>query len=123
MNEKYILDTVKKEGITQICHEFYILMKEDDLIGKMYPDDDWEGAEERLLDFLLFRIAGDQTYLIKRGHPRLKKRHAPFIIGEKERDLWMEIMDEAMIRAKIPEDIQKTLHEFFYGVADFMRNH
>lgn len=98
-------------------------MKEDDLIGKMYPDEDWEGAEERLRDFFLFRFGGDQTYLKKRGHPRLRMRHAPFFIGEKERDRWMEIMDEAMRKAETPEDIFQELHNFFYGVADFMRNH
>ena len=98
-------------------------MREDQLIGKMYPPDDWEGAEERFRDFLLFRFGGDQTYLFKRGHPRLRMRHAPYVIGEKERDRWVEIMDEAMIQAEVPEDIQVFLHKFFLGVADFMRNH
>lgn len=123
MDEKHIYNTIGKEGISQISTEFYKIMRNDDLVGKMYPDHDWEGAEERFRDFLLFRFAGDQTYLEKRGHPRLRMRHMPFLIGEKERDRWMDIMDEAMKNADVPDDIAKELHHFFAGVADFMRNH
>ncbi len=123
MNEKDLFLKVGQKGITNITAEFYKIMREDDLVGKMYPDNDWEGAEERLRDFLLFRLGGDDTYIKKRGHPRLRMRHAPYLIGEKERDRWMEIMDEAMKRCEIPEDAFEYLHAFFANVADFMRNH
>ncbi len=122
MNEADIYSKIGKEGFTAITAEFYKLMKEDDLIGPMYPDDDWEGAEERLRDFLLFRFGADPTYTIKRGHPRLRMRHAPYSIGEAERDRWMEIMDEAMRRSDTPQEVQVALHRFFANVADFMRN-
>jgi len=123
MTEKLIYDTLGNDGISKIITEFYEIMRSDDLIGKMYPENDWEGAEERLRDFLLFRFGGDPKYIQERGHPRLRMRHAPFLIGEKERDRWMEIMDEAMRRCEVPDDVFKSLHEFFAGVADFMRNH
>ena len=118
-----IYDEIGRDSIITISAEFYKIMRSDNLIGKMYPDDDWEGAEKRLRDFLLFRLGGDPTYTRERGHPRLRMRHAPFLIGEKERDRWMEIMDEAMRRSEIPEEAFQTLHPFFAGVADFMRNH
>lgn len=123
MDEQYIYKTLGEEGFSKICKEFYVIMREDDLVGKMYPKNDMEGAEERLRDFLLFRFGGNPAYVEKRGHPRLRMRHMPYLIGEKERDRWVEIMDEAMKRADVPEDIFLTLHEFFAGVADFMRNH
>ena len=31
---------------------------------------------------------GPTTYSDERGHPRLRMRHAPFVIGEAERDAW-----------------------------------
>ena len=123
MDESYVYKTLGRKGISKLSHEFYRIMREDQLIGKMYPPDDWDGAEERFRDFLLFRFSGDQTYLIKRGHPRLRMRHAPYTIGEKERDRWVEIMDEAMVKTDVPVDVQGFLHQFFLGVADFMRNH
>lgn len=109
--------------IRQISHEFYTIMRTDDLIGKMYPDDDWQGAEDRLNKFLQFRFLGDQTYIQERGHPRLRVRHNPFLIGEKERDRWMEIMDEAMLRSGLSDELRKDLYDFFFSIADFMRNH
>jgi len=117
------INNINNELIVKISREFYNIMRKDDLIGKMYPPNDWEGAEERLRNFLLFRFLGDETYIQERGHPRLRMRHAPYLIGEKERDRWMEIMDEAMLRSDVPEETRQSLHDFFAGVADFMRNH
>lgn len=123
MDESYIYNALGQEGISKIVAEFYKIMREDDLVGKMYPDNDWEGSEERLRDFLLFRLGGDQTYMKKRGHPRLRMRHAHFFIGEKESARWVEIMDKAMEKTDTPADIKAQLHDFFTGVAEFMRNH
>ena len=54
MNEELIYATLGEEGFTQLTSKFYKKMREDKLVGLMYPDDDWEGSEERLRDFLLF---------------------------------------------------------------------
>ena len=122
MNEELIYATLGEEGFTQLTSKFYEKMKEDKLVGLMYPDDDWEGSEERLRDFLLFRFGADQRYLTKRGHPRLRGRHMPFKIGIAERDRWMELMGEAANEVIIDSAIRKSVMEFFAQVADFMRN-
>ena len=84
--------------------------------------DDWEGAEERLADFLLFRLGASQDYIEKRGHPRLRMRHAPFKIGIPERDRWLKLMSEAMDETQVPPFARAFLDPFFAQVADFMRN-
>lgn len=122
MNEEEIFAKVGAEGITKMVAAFYKKVPTDDILGPMYPKDDMEGGEERLRDFLLFRIGADQTYLEKRGHPRLRMRHAPFHIDSRARDRWMKLMDEAMVEAEIPEDAAKEMSTFFFGVADFLRN-
>jgi len=121
--ENHKLTTISRDEIIQIASHFYRLVKQDDLIGKMYPEDDWDGSEERLRDFLLFRLIGEQDYLVKRGHPRLRMRHARFLIGKKESDRWIDLMDQAMRDTGIPETEFIKLHNFFHGVAEFMRNH
>src|SRR5690606_29895713 len=83
-------------GLRNLVAEFYSRIRTDDLIGKMYPPDDWEGSEQRLADFICFRIAGNPVYTETRGHPRLRMRHAPFAIGEAERDRWMLLMRQSM---------------------------
>ncbi|MBK1826851.1 globin [Haloferula rosea] len=120
--EEQVKRDLGREGLTSMVADFYRRVKEDDLIGPMYPEDDWEGSEERLLDFLCFRLLGESAYLLKRGHPRLRMRHAPFSIGEAERDRWLEMMEAAMIETKVPDETREALGAFFAQVADFMRN-
>ena len=108
--------------ITAMVAAFYRRVRTDDLIGPMYPDNDWEGAEKRLRDFLIFRFGGSDRYIQERGHPRLRMRHAPFSIGIAERDRWLELMDEAMVETKVPGSVTLNLKTFFGQVADFMRN-
>ena len=101
---------------------FYRRIKTDDLIGPMYPDDDWDAAEERLRDFMLFRFGKDPRYQAKRGHPRLRMRHAPFPIGDAEAVRWLQLMDEAMDETNVPASIQMDLRTFFEMVAHNMKN-
>jgi len=122
MNEETVFAQVGEAGITAMVKAFYKLVPEDDILGAMYPKDDMEGSEERLRDFLLFRIGGQTDYLEKRGHPRLRMRHAPFEINFRARDRWMKLMDAAMDEAGIAEEPKKELHIFFAQVADFLRN-
>jgi hemoglobin len=101
---------------------FYRRVRVDDLIGKMYPQDDWAGAEKRLEDFIVYRFGGPQTYIEERGHPRLRGRHMPFAIGQAERDRWLELMRAAMLEADVPPDAAPLIAGFFEQVADMMRN-
>ncbi|MEL7499198.1 MAG: globin [Planctomycetota bacterium] len=118
MNDPELNETIIKNLIAA----FYRRVREDDLIGPMYPDDDWDGAEERLRDFLIYRFGGSDKYIQERGHPRLRMRHAPFQIGIPERDRWLELMDAAMKEVEIPGSAALNMRTFFEQVADFMRN-
>jgi len=88
----------------------------------MYPDNDWEGSEKRLRDFLIYRFGGSDRYIQERGHPRLRMRHAPFKIGVPERDRWLELMGAAMDETEVSQEVQLEMKVFFGQVADFMRN-
>ena len=101
---------------------FYRRVRVDDVIGTMYPPDDWENAEKRLADFIVYRFGGPQTYIEERGHPRLRGRHMPFSIGEAERDRWMKLMGEAMTEVGVPDPEAPIIGTFFAQVADMMRN-
>jgi len=122
MNEAEIYRVVGEEGFEKLTASFYKRVKEDDLIGPMYPSDDWEGSEERLREFLLFRFGADQSYLEKRGHPRLRGRHMPFRIGVVERDRWIELMGAAAEETIPDDEFRGSIMAFFKQVADFIRN-
>ncbi len=117
-----IYSIIGQDGISRLLEAFYSRVKTDDVICPLYPDDDWEGSEQRLRDFLLYRFGGPSTYIEERGHPRLRTRHMPFPIGITERDRWLGLMDDAMLDAKLSEAIREYLSQFFTQTADLMRN-
>jgi hemoglobin len=120
--EAIVMDALGEVGFVKLVASFYRRVRSDDLIGPMYPPDDWEGAERRLADFLIFRFGGSDRYLQERGHPRLRMRHLPFSIGEAERDRWLALMNAAMDEIGLSGHARTHLGAFFDQVADFMRN-
>lgn len=122
MDETLITRQLDEAGMRRLAAAFYRRMREDDLIGPMYPQDDWAGAEERFAGFLCFRFYGNMGYIESRGHPRLRGRHLPFRIGEAERDRWLEIMRASLLETAVPEEAAAELRAFFSQVADFLRN-
>lgn len=122
MNEAEVIEICGENGIRQMVAAFYRQVRTDDLIGPMYPEHDWEGSEERLAEFLLFRLGASTRYLETRGHPRLRMRHITFRIGIAERDRWLELMSAAMEETGVPPEARGFLDPFFAQVADFMRN-
>lgn len=120
--EQHVAQDVGGDGLDAMVAGFYQRVREDELIGPMYPDDDWEGSQERLRLFLRFRLLGEQEYTLRRGHPRLRGRHMPFEIGEAERDRWLKLMAEAMDEVGVSGQAREGLDAFFAQVADFMRN-
>ncbi|MEM7312490.1 MAG: globin [Planctomycetota bacterium] len=110
------------DGFADLVAAFYRRILGDDLLGPMYPEDDLIGAEDRLRGFLVYRFGISDRYVRERGHPRLRMRHAPFSIGEAERDRWLSLMQQAMQETEVPESIAGDLFAFFEHVADFMRN-
>ena len=84
----------------KLVSHFYALVAIDPILRPMYPDEDFKGAAERLLMFLEQYWGGPTTYGEKRGHPRLRMRHALFSIGEVERDevqAGRALVDEALV--------------------------
>ena len=79
-----------------IVARFYTLVREDEILRPLYPEDDFAAAEERLRMFLEQYWGGPHTYSDQRGHPRLRMRHAPFRIGYLERDAWLRCMRTAV---------------------------
>jgi hemoglobin len=122
MDEQKVYAMIGEEGFTQLVAAFYRQVPKDDLLGPMYPEQDREGAEQRLRDFLIFRFGGPQRYVTQRGHPRLRARHSPFQINQAARDRWMELMDKAFAATVLPVEAERALRAFFDQTSTFMIN-
>ncbi|GJF08877.1 globin [Mycolicibacterium cyprinidarum] len=108
-----------------IVARFYELVREDEILRPLYPDEDFEGAEERLRMFLEQYWGGPRTYSDLRGHPRLRMRHAPFRIGFLERDAWLRCMHTAVAEidsATLDDAHRKELIGYLEMAAEAMVN-
>lgn len=122
MEDGDVYALIGEEGFRRLVAAFYAQVPEDDILGPMYPQDDLAGAEERLREFLIGRFGGPPTYVAKRGHPRLRMRHAPFRLDEAARNRWVALMDRALDEVRLPPEAEAVLRPFFHQVATFLRN-
>jgi hemoglobin len=120
--EEKIFGLVGEVGFTSLVAGFYKRVKTDDLLGPLYPPDDFDAAEQRLRDFLIQRFGGPGKYSQERGHPRLRMRHAPFPVDRAARNRWVQLMDQALADSNFSPDIDAVLHKYFNDTATFMIN-
>ena len=122
MQENELYAAIGEEGFRRLVVAFYRQVPQDDLLGPIYPKDDLAGAEQRLRDFLIFRFGGPEHYIERRGHPRLRMRHAPFPVDQAARDRWMLLMTNALEEAEIPLEARRVLLAYFESTATAMMN-
>jgi hemoglobin len=122
MEEHEVFSTIGEDGFERLISAFYRQVQTDDLLGNMYPRNDFAGAEKRLRDFLVFRFGGPQRYIEERGHPRLRMRHARFRVDENARDRWLTLMRNALTEAQISQEAVQILWRYFEATAGAMIN-
>jgi hemoglobin len=122
VEENEIYSVLGEEGFTRLVGSFYRQVAADDVLGPLYPEHDFAGAEERLRNFLIFRFGGPQHYIEQRGHPRLRMRHAPFPVDQAARDRWMKLMENALAQVEMPEEAKQILRSYFESTATAMMN-
>ena len=109
----------------ELVERFYRRVESDPVMRPMYPDD-LTGPKRHLALFLGQYWGGPTTYGDERGHPRLRMRHAPFTIGEAERDAWLRHMSAALDSLVDERDIHPAIEarmlDYFGMAADGMIN-
>jgi hemoglobin len=122
MKANEIYSVVGEMGFTRLAAAFYRQVYDDDILGPMYPKDDREGAEQRLRDFLIFGFGGPPRYREQRGLPNMRARHARFRIDRLAREHWMQLMNNALSEAALPEEAEQHLRGFFEKMATILIN-
>jgi hemoglobin len=111
-----------EETFRRLVDTFYAGVASDPLLRPLYPEQDLGPAAERLCMFLIQYWGGPTTYSQRRGHPRLRMRHAPFPIGTVERDAWLRHMRDALDELQLPPAYERVLWDYLSTSADSMRN-
>ena len=106
----------------KLVDEFYAGVAGDPVLRPLYPEADLAPAAERLRLFLIQYWGGPTTYSERRGHPRLRMRHAPFRVGPAERDAWLGHMRTAVDSLGLEPEHEATLWQYLERAAFFMVN-
>jgi hemoglobin len=104
-----------------LAHRFYERVEADPVLRPLYPDDLGPG-ERHLAQFLAQYWGGPTTYSDERGHPRLRMRHAPFVVDQAARDAWYDAMAASVAEAGVAPEHERQLLEHFATAADHMVN-
>jgi hemoglobin len=111
-------------GIRTLVDRFYDLLDtspEAATIRKLHPKS-LKTSREKFFMFLTGWSGGPALYIEKYGHPRLRVRHAPFSIGEVERDEWRWCMNKALDESGFDPRVVTYLKNHFTDATDFLRN-
>ncbi len=125
MNEKKATTIYEQIGgadvLRQLVEAFYTRVERDPRLRPMFPDDLEPGKEHQFL-FLMQYFGGPGEYGQRRGHPRLRMRHAPYPIGPVERDAWLEHMLASIAQVGIDEPARSVMRTYFEQAANAMMN-
>ncbi|MFE9580388.1 globin [Nocardia sp. NPDC006044] len=109
----------------RIVAAFYREVATDEVLRPLYPEEDLGPAERRLRMFLEQYWGGPRTYGEERGHPRLRMRHNPFVIGPIERDAWLRCMRIAVAEIEpelLDDEHRKALLDYLEMAANSLMN-
>ncbi|HEU4326270.1 MAG TPA: globin [Roseiflexaceae bacterium] len=120
-DEQTIHQLIGDAAFRRLIDAFYEGIAGDPLLRPMYPQD-LTASKEHMFLFLTQYFGGPARYNALRGHPRLRMRHAPFVIDQAARDAWMRHMRAAVDRAGIPEPAASLMRDYFERAATFLIN-
>lgn len=86
--------------VERIVDEFYDRVEADAELRAVFPADLADGRAKQAM-FLEQWLGGEPLYSERYGHPRLRRRHFPFVIDERAVGLWLRHMGEAFRAAGV----------------------
>ena len=116
-----LFELVGPEWFDDLAGRFYDGVAEDPVLRPLYPDD-LTGSTGRLAGFLRQYWGGPADYTAERGHPRLRMRHAPYVIGSVQRDAWLACMSTAVAGGGLTRSAESAVMEYFLNAAQHLVN-
>jgi hemoglobin len=104
-----------------LVDRFYKEVERDPLLRPLYPPN-LEPGKTNLAGFLAQYWGGPPHYSARRGHPRLRMRHARFAIGRLQRDAWLRHMTDAVHTSSASPADAAALIAYFDSAAAMLVN-
>jgi hemoglobin len=108
--------------IAKIVTRFYEGVAADEVLRPMYPEEDLGPAAERFTMFLAHYWGGPTTYSDRRGHPRLRMRHAPFAVTPRAKEHWLMHFRAGLDEAGLTPEQDAQFWDYVTHAAQFMVN-
>lgn len=111
-------------AIYSLVNRFYALMDElpeTYTVRQLHPESLASSATS-LFEFLSGWFGGPALYVAKKGHPRLRMRHAPYAVGPVVRDEWMLCMTQALTEQVADVAFRQQLIQTFAQMANHLIN-
>lgn len=100
-----------EQAFHDLVDDFYDKVEGDELLRPIYPEE-LEPGKTHLALFLAQYWGGPDVYSSKRGHPRLRRRHADFEVTPEAAQRWAELMSEAIREQDWPEQAEQAVLEY-----------
>lgn len=84
-----------REGVGILIDRFYDLVEADPELRPLFPEDMRAGREKQKWFFEQW-FGGEFLYSQRFGHPRLRRRHFPFVIDQKAAGRWLRHFNQAL---------------------------
>lgn len=110
-----------REGVARIVEEFYARVAQDELLRPIFPADLTPGREKQQL-FLEQWLGGEQRYTERFGHPRLRRRHFPFVIDKRAAGRWLHHFGAALRACEVADADVATILAALAPLAQHMVN-
>ncbi len=104
-----------------LVERFYQGVATDPVLRPMYPED-LTDSKAHLALFLAQYWGGPDRYNQERGAPRLRMRHAPFVIGSAASEAWLRHMTTAVEGAELDADDKELLLDYLSMAANSLIN-
>jgi hemoglobin len=105
-----------EDTIRTLVGTFYPKVKENPLIGPLFPEDVTPVMEKQYM-FLTQFFGGPPLYTEKYGHPMMRSRHLPFPINVEKADAWLDCMRKALQETGLDIELQAVMLERLKGSA------
>lgn len=110
------------DRVEALADAFYDRVElESPILRSMLPVDT-SNSRRKLFEFLSGWLGGPQLYLEKRGHPRLRIRHAPFAIDDRAAKEWVSCFAGALDDVEAGTELREFLLRELGQAALHLRN-
>ena len=105
---------VGEAGIRELISKHYDSIKKSEIFH-VFPHDEkeFEQAKVHSADFFIQICGGPQYFNQNRGASQMIKRHAPFVIDAKARQVWLELYKPLILELKESGVTETSLNSFW----------